>query len=73
MDTHFIQYTAAASKTRKLTFRQRVGLVESSAIRELGARLRDKRMELEREFKRQDPDNTGEYYIDVRRCIGLVC
>lgn len=60
LDTHFIQYTAAASKTRKLTFRQRVGLVESSAIRELGARLRDKRNELEREFKNRDPNGTGK-------------
>lgn len=60
LDTHFVQYTAAASKTRKLTFRQRVGLVESSAIRELGARLRDARAELEREFHQRDPSNSGE-------------
>lgn len=60
LDTHFVQYTAAASKTRKLTFRQRVGLVESSAIRELGARLRDARTELEREFHQRDPSNSGK-------------
>lgn len=66
LDTHFIQYTAAASKTRKLTFRQRVGLVESSAIRELGARLRDKRNELEREFKNRDPNGTGEFFVVVK-------
>lgn len=59
LDTHFVQYTAAASKTRKLTFRQRVGLVESSALRELGARLRERRNELEREFRARDPDATG--------------
>lgn len=59
LDTHFVQYTAAASKTRKLTFRQKVGLVESSAIRELGAKLRDRRNELEREFKARDPDLKG--------------
>ena len=63
LDTHFVQYTAAASKTRKLTFRQRVGLVESSAIRELGARLRDRRPELEREFIKRDNDNTGKNFI----------
>lgn len=63
LDTHFVQYTAAASKTRKLTFRQKVGLVESSAIRELGAKLRDRRNELEREFKARDPDNRGNKQI----------
>uniref|UniRef100_A0A336KZ48 Serine/threonine-protein phosphatase with EF-hands n=1 Tax=Culicoides sonorensis TaxID=179676 RepID=A0A336KZ48_CULSO len=59
LNTHFVQYTAAASKTRKLTFRQRVGLVESSALRELGAKLYDKRAELEKEFKSRDPDDKG--------------
>ncbi|XP_055314894.1 serine/threonine-protein phosphatase rdgC [Sitodiplosis mosellana] len=59
LDTHFVQYTAAASKTRKLTFRQKVGLVESSAIRELGAKLREHRGDLEREFKARDPDLKG--------------
>lgn len=60
LDTHFVQYTAAASKTRKLTFRQRIGLVESSALRELGARLRERGNELEREFAANDPAHTGE-------------
>lgn len=60
LDTHFVQYTAAASKTRKLTFRQRIGLVESSALRELGARLRERRNELEREFNARDPGATGK-------------
>ncbi|XP_041783489.1 serine/threonine-protein phosphatase rdgC-like isoform X1 [Anopheles merus] len=59
LDTHFVMYTAAASKTRKLTFRQRVGLVESSALRELAAKLRERRIELEREFKSRDPENKG--------------
>uniref|UniRef100_A0A182IJK1 Serine/threonine-protein phosphatase n=1 Tax=Anopheles atroparvus TaxID=41427 RepID=A0A182IJK1_ANOAO len=59
LDTHFVMYTAAASKTRKLTFRQRVGLVESSALRELAAKLRERRIELEREFKSRDAENTG--------------
>ncbi|XP_038109489.1 serine/threonine-protein phosphatase rdgC isoform X3 [Culex quinquefasciatus] len=59
LDTHFVMYTAAASKTRKLTFRQRVGLVESSALRELAARLREHRMELERQFVSRDPQGAG--------------
>lgn len=61
LDTHFVQYTAAASKTRKLTFRQKVGLVESSAIRELGARLRERRNELDREFRARDRDSKGRF------------
>lgn len=63
LDTHFVQYTAAASKTRKLTFRQKVGLVESSAIRELGARLRERRIELGREFAARDPDGKGKQHF----------
>ncbi|XP_055371810.1 serine/threonine-protein phosphatase rdgC isoform X2 [Condylostylus longicornis] len=59
LDTHFVQYTAAASKTRKLTFRQRVGLIESSALRELGARLRESRSDLEKAFKKRDKDGSG--------------
>lgn len=59
LDTHFVQYTAAASKTRKLTFRQKVGLVESSALRELGAKLRERRPELEKEFRYRDRDARG--------------
>lgn len=65
LDTHFVQYTAAASKTRKLTFRQKVGLVESSAIRELGAKLRNVRNELDREFKVRDPDLKGIASTDL--------
>lgn len=59
LDKHFIQYTAAASKTRKMTFRQKVGLVESSALRELGAKLRERRIELGKEFRYRDPDGRG--------------
>lgn len=62
LDTHFVQYTAAASKTRKLTFRQRVGLVESSALRELGTRLRERANELEKEFIARDVDGTGKLF-----------
>ncbi|GLV35149.1 retinal degeneration C [Carabus blaptoides fortunei] len=56
--THFVQYTSALSKTKRLTFRQRVGLVESSAIRELSAQILSKRAELEAEFKKYDAENT---------------
>lgn len=60
LDCQFVQFTAAASKSRKLTFRQRIGLVESSALRELGARLRECGNELEREFAARDPGGTGK-------------
>lgn len=60
--THFVQYTSAISKTKRLTFRQRVGLVESSAIRELSAQILSSKKELEAEFKKLDPEDTGEYF-----------
>lgn len=75
LDTHFVQYTAAASKTRKLTFRQKVGLVESSAIRELGAKLRERRHELDREFKARDPDARGDYrliYTHIHKIFEII-
>lgn len=59
-DRYFVQFTAAASKTRKLTFRQQVDNVEKSAIRELKQQLRDEKDQLLQEFKERDPDNTGE-------------
>lgn len=59
-DRYFVQFTAAASKTRKLTFRQQVDNVEKSAIRELKHQLRDQKTQLLIEFKQRDPDNTGE-------------
>lgn len=43
-DRYFVQFTAAASKTRKLTFRQQVDNVEKSAIRELKQQLRDEKV-----------------------------
>lgn len=59
LEPYFVQYISAASKTRKMTFQQKVGIIESSAIRELGARLRAKRNEIEKEFLAHDPDRTG--------------
>lgn len=60
--THFVQYTSAISKTKRLTFRQRVGLVESSAIRELSAQILSSKNELEAEFKKLDLEDTGKYF-----------
>ncbi|CRK98102.1 CLUMA_CG011470, isoform A [Clunio marinus] len=58
-DRYFVQFTAAASKTRKLTFRQQVDNVEKSAIRELKEKLREQKTQLQKEFKERDSDNTG--------------
>lgn len=44
---------------RKLTFYQRMGLVESGATKELQAQILCNRDNIEREFSKLDPDNTG--------------
>lgn len=59
-DRYFVQFTAAATKTKKLTFRQQVDNVEKSAIRELKEKLREQKAQLTREFKERDSENTGE-------------
>lgn len=59
-DRYFVQFTAAASKTKKLTFRQQVDNVEKSAIRELKEKLREQKTQLTKEFKERDPENSGE-------------
>ncbi|XP_012155630.1 serine/threonine-protein phosphatase rdgC isoform X3 [Ceratitis capitata] len=59
LDTQFVQYISAASKTSKLSIQQRVSIIESSALRELGARLRARRDVLEAEFAKLDPKQTG--------------
>jgi hypothetical protein len=55
---------AAASKTKKLTFRQQVDNVEKSAIRELKEKLRDQKAQLQKEFKERDVENTGKKYCN---------
>ena len=60
LDPHFVQFTTATPRTKKLTFRQRVGLVESSAIRELSAQILSKREALLEEFLKYDPEKIGE-------------
>jgi serine/threonine-protein phosphatase with EF-hand domain len=60
---HFVQFTTATPQTKKLTFRQRVGLVESSAIRELSGQILARREQLLDVFLKHDPEQTGETYI----------
>ncbi|XP_065159086.1 serine/threonine-protein phosphatase rdgC isoform X2 [Atheta coriaria] len=59
LDTHFIQYTSNVGKTKRLTFRQRVGLVEESAMRELRGHIVSNREALESKFAKSDPEKTG--------------
>jgi hypothetical protein len=56
---HFVQFTTATPRTKKLTFRQRVGLVESSAIRELSCQIVARRDQLLEEFLKYDQEQTG--------------
>jgi len=56
----FVQFSTATPRTKRLTFRQRVGLVESSALRELRAKVIANREGLSEAFRAMDPDDTGE-------------
>ncbi|XP_030372419.1 serine/threonine-protein phosphatase rdgC isoform X4 [Scaptodrosophila lebanonensis] len=66
---HFVQYISAASQTKRLSFRQRMGIVESSALKELAVRMRDHRDELELEFQKCDPDGSGHITISKWCCV----
>ncbi|XP_049810446.1 serine/threonine-protein phosphatase rdgC [Schistocerca nitens] len=59
LSQHFVQFTTATSRAKRLTFRQRVGLVESSAIRELSTQILACRDALLAEFRTHDPGDTG--------------
>lgn len=63
LSPRFVQFSTATPHTKRLTFRQRVGLVESSALRELRTQLLQHREALTEDLKRLDPDNTG--YVTV--------
>jgi serine/threonine-protein phosphatase with EF-hands len=60
-DRYFVQFTSAASKTKKLTFRQQVDIIEKSAIRELKGKLRQQKTSLEKEFKLRDVEENGKF------------
>lgn len=71
-DRYFVQFTAAASKTKKLTFRQQVDNVEKSAIRELKEKLREQKSQLEEEFEKRDVENSGAKKIQFKASIFLL-
>lgn len=59
---HFVQYMA--SKThRKSTLRERLGVVEESAVKELKEKLSSFHTDLQKEFDNVDVDNSGELCI----------
>uniref|UniRef100_A0A1B6DP80 Serine/threonine-protein phosphatase with EF-hands n=1 Tax=Clastoptera arizonana TaxID=38151 RepID=A0A1B6DP80_9HEMI len=61
LSTHFVQFNTASSKagTKALTFRQRIGLVEQSAIRELSAKIMAHKDKLVEEFVHVDTESKG--------------
>ncbi|KAL1116173.1 hypothetical protein AAG570_005668, partial [Ranatra chinensis] len=61
---HFVQFTSATKLgPTQLSFRQRVGLIESSAIRELLSKVNFYRSKLIQEFAAQDPEGTGQITV----------
>jgi len=60
LEPYFIQFNAATPKLRGMTIRQRVGLVESSALRELRTRIRERQEQLNQLFAANDPEGLGK-------------
>ncbi|XP_014248731.1 serine/threonine-protein phosphatase rdgC isoform X3 [Cimex lectularius] len=75
---HFVQFTAGpkASTAGMLTFRQRVSLIETSAIRELVSKVHSSKNKLLQEFALVDPNATGlinvsDWCIILEKITGL--
>lgn len=66
LSKQFVQYTAGHTKT--LTFRERIGIVEESAIRELRTIVLSSMQRLEQGFRDADPNSTGKYEKDFPEC-----
>lgn len=54
-----MQVSATKGNKNRLTFRQRIGLVESSALKSLAATIEARRSCLETEFQNKDPQSKG--------------
>ncbi|XP_045134039.1 serine/threonine-protein phosphatase with EF-hands 2-like isoform X2 [Portunus trituberculatus] len=59
---HFVQYTADL-RTRKLTIRERVGRMETSAFRDLRGQILASRTKLLEAFETRDKENTGHLSV----------
>lgn len=70
LSIHFIQFTTFTNRMKKMTFRQRVGLIESSALRELSQKIISVRHQLMEEFKKFDSHDSGRF--DLSYLTGLV-
>lgn len=62
---HFVQFNTKGTGPKELTFRQRVGLIESSAIRELTAKIQNNREKLMEAFTKLDPNDTGQFNFNT--------
>ncbi|XP_076047339.1 serine/threonine-protein phosphatase with EF-hands pef-1-like [Oratosquilla oratoria] len=63
LEPHFVQYMAD-TKTKRLTLRERVGRMETSAIRELRGQIMASRTRLLEAFKGHDPGDTGQIALN---------
>ncbi|XP_042891838.1 serine/threonine-protein phosphatase with EF-hands 2-like isoform X1 [Penaeus japonicus] len=69
LEPHFVQYTADL-KSRKLTIRERVGRMETSAFRELRCQINASKSRLLQAFQQKDKDNKG--YITVNDWVEVM-
>ncbi|XP_066567000.1 serine/threonine-protein phosphatase with EF-hands 2 [Amia ocellicauda] len=60
---HFVQYQASRT-TRKLTMRQRVGMIERSALQALREQLFAHKSDIIRAFQQYDKSNTGRISVN---------
>jgi len=69
VEPYFVQFNAATPKLRSMTIRQRVGLVEASALRELRTRIRERQEALTQAFNNYDTDSKGGSIILFRKIM----
>ena len=60
LEPYFVQFNAASPKLRNMTIRQRVGLVEASALRELRTKICERQESLLTHFRELDKDSRGK-------------
>lgn len=60
LSPHFVQFTTATNRTRNMTFRQKVGLIESSALRDLSQKIHSVKPQLLQAFQKLDATKSGK-------------